>query len=179
MRRAIPNGGRKKLVPARDRELKCPHTYCEEEELRLEIDCSDCSGAQDMQNRRCMSGIVQILSSEALPHTVTLKRHIHKRYREQALHLTLSAAQELAVLNRTSANVDAASDKRCRTCHASAPRIADTLRHLLLNDPIAYTKDFLSITEHIGAASKPANCRNGPECVETALSEARRRQGVT
>jgi K+/H+ antiporter YhaU regulatory subunit KhtT len=179
MRRATPRGGRKKLVPTRDRELKCPHNYFEEEELRLEIDCSGCSGAQDLENRRCMSGIVQILSSEALPSTVTLKRHIHKRYRERALRLALSAAKELAVLNRTSTNADAASDKRCRTCHASASRIAAALRDALLDDPTTYAEDFASVAQEIEAAPRQANCESGSDCVEKALSEARRRQGET
>ena len=84
--------GRKKLVPAMSRELACPHTYQEEDELRLEIDCSSCPGPQDVMNRRCMTGMVNILCSEAVPRTVILKRHIHKRYRESALEGAFRAA---------------------------------------------------------------------------------------
>ena len=162
-----------------DRELKCPHTYCEEEELRLEIDCSACPGDQDMENRRCMSGIVQILASEAVPQTVILKRHIHKRYREPALLDACEAARELAVLTRTKAILEPASDRRCQTCSASTPNVAGNLRSMLLDDPIAYMKDASAVSKRVRTAAGPANCNKGPECVEASLSQTRRGSEVS
>lgn len=179
MEGARRQGGRKKLVPAIDRELKCPHAYCEEEELQLEIDCSICPGDQDMRNRRCLSGIVQILSSEAVPQTVILKRHIHKRYRESALLSACEAAQELAILTRTKAIVEPASDRRCQTCGASTSNIASSLRHILLDDPIAYIKDPSAVARRVRATLNQANCDKGPKCVEASLSLTRRRSEVS
>lgn len=161
-----------------DRELKCPHTYCEEEELRLEIDCSDCPGDQDMRNRRCMSGIVQILSSESVPQTVILKRHIHKRYRESALLPAHEAAQELAVLTRTKTLLEPASDRRCQTCSASTSNVAGNLRCRLLDDPIAYMKDASEVARRVRATAGRANCDKGPGCVETSLSKTCRASQV-
>ncbi|MGB2826104.1 MAG: hypothetical protein WBC49_05660 [Thermoplasmata archaeon] len=172
-------GGRKKLVPAMDRELKCPHTYCEEEELRLEIDCSACPGDQDIRNRRCMSGIVQILSSEAVPQTVILKRHIHKRYRESSLVPAREAARELAVLTRTKTLLEPASDRRCQTCSASTSNVAGNLRYMLLDDPITYMKDASAIARRVRATAGPANCDKGPGCVETSLSPSTRGSEVS
>lgn len=171
MERVRRQGGRKKLVPAMDRELKCPHTYCEEEELRLEIDCSACAGDQDMLNRRCMSGIVQILSSEAVPQTVVLKRHIHKRYRESALLTARGASQELAALTRTKAVLEPASDRRCQTCRASMSNVAGSLRRMLLDDPIAYMNNASAVARRVRETARPANCHKGLECVETSLSQ--------
>ena len=126
-----------------------------------------------------MSGIVQILSSEAVPQTVILKRHIHKRYRESALLAAREAARELAVLTRTKTILESASDRRCQTCSASASSIAGDLRHMLLDDPIAYMKDASAVARRVRAAKRPANCDKGPECVETSLSQTCRGSEVS
>jgi hypothetical protein len=126
-----------------------------------------------------MSGIVQILSSEAVPQTVILKRHIHKRYREPALLAACEAAQELAVLTRAKAIQEPASDRRCQTCSASTPNVAGNLRHMLLDDPIAYMKDFSAASRRLRTATRPANCNRGPECVEASLSQTCRGSEVT
>jgi 50S ribosomal subunit-associated GTPase HflX len=164
--------GRKKLVPAMNREQACPHTYQEEDELRLEIDCSSCPGAQDIRNRRCMSGMIHILSSEAVPNTIILKRHIHKRYREPALQRAFYAAGQLSVLNRAVANPDVASDTRCQTCRASTPRTAARLRQALLDDPMGYIDSLPALTARLRSDIEGACCANGEKCLEqvTALA---------
>ena len=126
-----------------------------------------------------MSGIVQILSSEAVPQTVILKRHIHKRYRESALLPAREAARELAVLTRTKTFMEPASDRKCQTCSASMSNIAGNLRYMLLDDPIAYMRDASEIARRVRATVGPANCDKGPECVETSLSQSCRGSEVS
>lgn len=136
----------------------------------LEVDCSACAGAQDMQNKRCMSGIVHILSSETLPQTIVLKRHTHKRYRERSLRGAFDAARHLALLNRTSTNTDYASDEGCRTCSASVPRIASVLRKILLEDPVRYTSEpAASVARVRMGLGKGAACGKRASCVASAL----------
>lgn len=153
-----------------NREQVCPHSYCEEEELRLEIDCSACPGAQDIRNGRCLSGMMHILCSEAVPQTVILKRHIHKRYRESALGRAFFAARLLSTLNRAIANPDPASDRRCRTCSASIPRTALALRQVLLDDPIRYMDSRSPISANLPGNVAGAACERGVKCVDDALA---------
>lgn len=170
MESASRQQGRKKLVPAMNRELACPHAYQEEDELRLEIDCSSCPGPQDVMNKRCLTGMVNILCSEAVPQTVILKRHIHKRYRESALETAFQAARRLSALNRTISNHETASDGRCRTCHVSVPHTAAILRRTLLDDPVNYAVALPSLAAEARARACGAKCDRASGCVEKALS---------
>ena len=162
--------GRKKLVPTISREQACPHTYQEEDELRLEIDCTSCPGPQDVANRRCMTGMINILCSEAVPQTLILKRHIHKRYREAVLETTFRAANRLSVLNRAISNTEGASDTRCRTCRVSVPNTAAFLRHALLDDPVGYIERQAALVEEARARTKGIGCERARDCAEEALA---------
>jgi hypothetical protein len=138
MMRHRERGPSKKLAPAPDPESVCPHKYAEEERIILEIDCSDCSGAQDLENTKCLVGVMRIICGGAEPGAVILKRSLHKRYRDNTVSLLRASASELVRLNRALSSTERPSDKRCRTCPASRENVLKTLRRRLLSDPRGY-----------------------------------------
>jgi len=172
MKRGPRLPGRKKLIPASDREQMCPHSYIEEEELGLQIDCRECAGAQDIHNGRCLSGIVHVLARNAIPQTIVLMRDTHKRYRESALGDAFEAARALQRLNRAVVSTDRASDSRCRTCPASPSRVASALRRALLDDPGGYARCpaqcARSVVGHMDAVT---GCDEGESCIGRTLAD--------
>jgi hypothetical protein len=157
------------MAPASNPETCCPHEYVEEDELVLSVDCNACAGAHDLGNQRCFSGILNILAAGAEPDSVVLKRYIHKRYRGEAVKSTALAAAELAVLRRGIASIEPASDKRCRTCPASAHQVLLQARLRLVENPMtppisrAALRDF--ILERVGADA----CDRAHACISRVL----------
>ncbi len=131
-------GPTKKLIPSISPENRCPHQYGEDEGLQLEIDCSECQGAQDLANSRCVSGILNVMMTGAVPTAIILKRFIHKRYRGESIGPLALVASELSALNRAIASAEKPSDKRCRTCGASRERVLMAMKRRLLENPTEY-----------------------------------------
>jgi hypothetical protein len=171
-------GPTKKLVPAISSESKCPHEYSEEDGLQLEIDCSDCQGAQDLSNRKCVSGILNVISASTEPDAIILKRFIHKRYRGEPVKRVAAMASELATLNRAIASAERPSDRRCRTCPASAERVLDAARRMLLENPLGYLGERRAILSGLRAAHTRCECTRADACVEAALSTSLLHEGV-
>ncbi|UCE81006.1 MAG: hypothetical protein JSV94_00780 [Methanobacteriota archaeon] len=165
---SIPTG-RKKLIPALSRESKCPHEYNDHEELCLEVDCDTCPGAQDLANNRCLAGILQILSSEATPETVVLKRHTHRRYRGPSLAPVFAAASDLAAMNRALSMHWRPSDKKCQTCRASAPCLTAKMRHQLLEDPTGFMCDKSAVITKACEEAKSIECPRLRDCIGVAF----------
>lgn len=164
----IPTG-RKKLVPALSRETKCPHEYDDDQELCLEVECGGCPGAQDLTNNRCLTGILQILSSEAKPETVILKRHIHRRYRESRLSVVFTAASGLAAMNRALSTRWEPSDRRCLTCEASIPRLVARIRQELLECPVEFMDNRPAVIARILAELEDIDCPRLHDCVDRSV----------
>ncbi len=161
--------GRKQLIPALNSEVKCPHEYRNDDELRLEVECGDCHGAQDLMNNRCLAGILQILCSEATPNTIILKRHIHRRYRESALLPVFEASLELAAMNRALQARNEPSDRRCLTCEASTARLVGRMRNALLDNPAGFIADRHGVTAEIRARAGDVECASAPACAKRAI----------
>ncbi|MDH3364792.1 MAG: hypothetical protein OEM29_02135 [Thermoplasmata archaeon] len=161
--------GRKQLIPALSSEVKCPHNYRNDDELLLEVECSECPGTQDLTNNRCLAGILQILCSEARPNIIILKRHIHRRYRESALLPVLEAASDLAAMNRALSTRPEPSDRRCQTCEASVPRLVNRVRRELLDSPMEFISDRRGTITRLHEELGDVDCMHAPACVRRAL----------
>lgn len=163
-------GPTKKLAPAVKISAGCPHEYAEEEELQLEIDCVSCKGAQDLNNRKCLSAILNILVAGARPETIILKRFTHKRFRGKVVRVASTAASQLALLNRAIASTVTPSDKHCRTCPASAQSLLVFMKRHLVEDPSTYVASLpglkLLIREQLGSV----RCDKNDDCICEALS---------
>lgn len=163
--RRTPN---KLLVPANRPERPCPHEYSDEEELVVEVDCASCNGAQDMENARCFTGLMNIVMAGAAPGSIVLRRYIDKRYRGPAVQRVLAAAEQLASVNRAIGALPAVSDRRCRTCPASTERILGAIRHAMTRDPIAYSAAPATIPEMLREAADGTECDEREECLRKA-----------
>ena len=169
--------GRKTLVPILSREAKCQHTYEDDDELSLHVDCSECQGAQDLANNRCLTGVLQILSSEAKPDTLILKRHIHRRYREPCLSILMGMASELAAVNRALSMKSVPSDRRCLTCEASMPSLLGRIRREFLEDPRSFSETRAAVLDRIRDDLEDIDCDRLSGCVTRAYSCWRTREG--
>jgi len=158
----------KRLAPTPSPEASCPHEFTGAEGLQLEVDCETCGGAQDLLNRRCLTGLVNVVVRNAVPDTIILKRFMHKRYRNETVKLVAGAASELSALTRALGSASTPSDRKCRTCPCSAVKLIAEMRKSLLRDPEAYLLGS-GLTESIldGAISR-SGCERGRECAEKA-----------
>jgi hypothetical protein len=163
-------GPTKKLIPSLSPENRCPHEYSEDEGLQLEIDCSACQGAQDLTNSRCISGILNVMVTGAVPTAIILKRLIHKRYRGEAIGPVALVASELSALNRAIASAEKPSDKRCRTCSASRERVLTAMKHRLLENPAEYLPDHKNMAAELTSMFRSDQCGDSVKCIENALS---------
>ena len=168
---------RKKLVPVLSREAKCQHEYDDDDELSLHVDCNECQGAQDLANKRCLTGVLQILSSEAKPDTLILRRHIHRRYREPCLSVLMGMASELAAVNRALSMKSVPSDRRCLTCEASIPNLLGRIRRELLEDPRSFFETRAEVLDGIRDDLAAIDCSRLGVCVARAYSSWRTREG--
>ena len=172
-------GPTKKLIPLISPEDSCPHAYSEDEGLQLEIDCSECQGAQDLANSRCVSGILNVMVTGAVPRAIILKRLIHKRYREASIKPVALAAAELSALNRAIASADRPSDKRCRTCSASRERILTAMKRRLLENPQDYLPSHKAMAAEFMSIYRADHCADSLRCIENALSTSIVQSGGT
>ncbi len=163
-------GPTKKLIPAIGPENRCAHTYSEDDGLQLEIECGPCQGAQDLDNRKCVSGILNVLVAGAVPETIILKRFVHKRYRGAPVARVSELARSLASINRAIASSEVPSDRKCRTCPASSPRILESVRRRLLEDPTAYFVGKARFGSHIRSEAPNAGCPRAERCAGEALA---------
>jgi hypothetical protein len=170
--------GRKQLVPALSSEVKCPHEYRNDDELRLEVECDDCPGPQDLTNNRCLAGLLQILCSEAMPNTIILKRHIHRRYRESTLLPVFETALELAAMNRALSTRPEPSDKRCLTCEASTAKQVHRIRRELLDNPVEFIADRQGAISRARRRTENIDCARAHACSERAFSGDNGRMGT-
>ena len=170
-------GPTKKLIPAISLDSKCPHAFSEDDGLQLEIDCSACQGAQDIDNRKCISGILNVMVAGAIPEAIILKRYIHKRYRDEPVRRIAKIASNLASINRAVASAEAPSDRRCRTCPASTERILGRARRKLLEDPAGYGACQNALEDDIRSEASNLDCTNADRCVTEALTICAAQQG--
>lgn len=167
MKRSI--GPTKKLAPSLSPNASCPHTYSDDEGIQLEIDCLECAGAHDLKNSKCLTGVLNVVSSGAEPEAIILKRFIHKRYRGEVVRRIASAASELAALNRAMVSAEPPSDKRCRTCAASSERVVSAMKLRLLENPLESAASRLAMLEDIERAALALPCESARACVEKGL----------
>ncbi len=163
-------GPTKRLAPNLGTNAICPHEYVEDEGVQLEIDCTDCPGAHDLANRKCLTSAINAVSAGGTPESVILKRFTHKRYRGSMVVVVSRAATELSALNRVLAATEPASDKDCRTCAASKQSIIAELKRLLLEDPGAYISGGQAVLENLRRAHAGSPCERARTCVEVGLS---------
>lgn len=159
-------GPTKKLVPSLSSDRTCEHRFTEEDGITLEVECTDCSGAQSIDNHKCAAGIVNILASGVVPEAIVLKRHMHVRYRSESMRRLRDAGSALAVLRRIEAQPDGASDRRCRTCPASRRRMAAELTRRIRADPCAFRASKAAVSDSILEGLKDVGCPDAPACVE-------------
>ena len=164
------NGPTKKLAPTIAQDAICPHSYSDEEGVQLEIECSECAGAHDLGNSKCLTGILNVMSTGAEPEAIILKRFIHKRYRGEAVRRAASAAAELAALNRAIVAAEPSSDKRCRTCPASTEQIAAAMKRKLLENPAEYVSSVETAVKDIETVAFSHACENARACADKGFS---------
>jgi hypothetical protein len=163
-------GPTKRLAPNLGVDAMCPHDYVEDEGIQLEIDCTECPGAHDLANRKCLTSAINAVSSGGIPESVILKRYTHKRYRGYTVGIVSRAATELSTLNRVLAASEPALDKDCRTCKASRQNIIADLKRLLLEDPGAYLSGGQRVFEDFKRAHDNSPCGRARACIESGLS---------
>lgn len=160
------DGPSKKLVPSISSDRTCEHRFTEEDVITLEVECGDCSGAQDIQNDKCAAGIVNILAAGVMPEAIVLKRHIHVRYRGGSMGRLRDAGSALAVLRRIEAQPGTASDKRCLTCPASKQRLASDLIRRIRSDPGSFRPSERAVSDIAQEGLGSVSCPNRSKCVE-------------
>lgn len=167
-----PKNGRpsKRLVPRMAGDRTCDHVFVEEEGMTLEVDCTECSGPQTMDNARCASGIIDILASGVLPDTVVLRRYIDVRYRSERIVGLCAAAASLAALRRLKEQPGEASDRRCRTCPASKSRLASELIRRVRADPASFFSSQSSTPGGLRKELSSIDCPRLGRCIETVTS---------
>lgn len=170
-------GPTKRLAPAIAPNACCSHSFSDDEGLQLEIDCSECAGAHDLKNNKCLTGIVNVMSVGAEPEAIILKRFIHKRYRGDLVRRAALAAVELAALNRALIAVEPPSDKRCRTCQASAEQVVTAMKRRLLENPVEYVSSNEKIVEDIESVALFHACENARACVDRGISVSALQRG--
>jgi len=157
-------GPAKILAPALACENVCKHEFTGAEGLQLEVDCEACPGAQDLESRGCMMGLMNVVAQGAVPDTVILKRFMHMRYRGEAVRTIAAAASELSALTRALRCASTVSDRKCRTCSCNRTRLATHLRTLLLDDPGRYVRSPGTAESALDEAVRGAACERGEEC---------------
>lgn len=160
----------KKLAPTLASGACCPHEFSEVEGLLLEVDCGACGGAQDMDNRRCMVGIMNVLARGASPDAILLKRFMHKRYRNDAVRTVVLAAAELSRLTCAIGGASVPSDRRCRTCPCNPTKLWEGMRARLMDDPQGYVRGFARLGSVLSEAVDEASCPRGVDCAAQARS---------
>ncbi len=155
----------KKMVPSLSSDRRCEHRFSEDDAMSLEIDCSDCSGAQSIENPKCASGIMNILASGVVPDAVVLKRYIHVRYRSERLDRLRESASVLAALRRLEAQPAELSDKKCRTCPASRHRLASEVIRRIQADPISFGASRRDLSDRLTSELAATGCPRLAECV--------------
>lgn len=158
----------KQLVPATRPEKPCPHDYSDDEGLAIEVDCTTCNGAQDMENARCFAGLMNVVMAGAAPRSVVLRRYLDKRYRGMAVHRLLATAEMLAAVNRAISALTRPSDRRCRTCPVSKEQILRSIRDAILRDPIGYSAGPSAVLEQVREATDAVRCDRRDECLRKA-----------
>src|SRR4030042_4659933 len=158
-------GPTKRMAPSTSPETCCPHELFSEYELGLSIDCNACPGAHDLCNQRCYAGVLNIMASGAQPDSIVLRRYIHKRYRGEAVKAAALAASELASLRRGIAALEPPSDRRCRTCPASAHHVILQARLRLVERPLCPPEDRAAMTSLILERAGAAACEGAPAVV--------------
>ncbi len=158
----------KRLAPTPSPEDSCPHEFTGAEGLQLEVNCEACGGAQDLLNRRCLAGLVNVVVRNAVPDTIILKRFMHKRYRNETVRLVADAASELAALTRVLGSASTPSDRKCRTCPCNAVKLIAEMRMSLLQDPEAYLLDSGFAESLLDGAVSRSGCERARECAEKA-----------
>ncbi len=167
-----PRLATKKLVPVMDSESGCPHRYSEEEGLVLEVDCRECQGPFDMANRRCMAGVISILACGPVPESVILTRAVQKRYRGNIVSSMVDLAAEFSALNRMSASTEIPSDRRCRTCPVSTPKVVASLMRTLADRPEFYEVEAGRVADEVRALVAQIDCERASKCVDMGLASS-------
>lgn len=165
-------GPTKRMAPSHSPETSCPHTFLEDDGLVLSVDCNACAGAHDLGNQRCYSGVLNIMASGAEPDSIVLRRYIHKRYRGEPVRTTKTAASELASLRRGLAATEPPSDRRCRTCPASAHSVLVQARLRLVEHPLSPPMTRTAMTSLILQGIHENACEKAPTCVSEALERS-------
>ena len=168
MKRA--SGPTKKLAPTIAPDTRCPHVFSDDDGIQLEIDCSECAGAHDLQNNKCLTGVVNVMGLGAEPETIILKRFIHKRYRGETVRNAGLLAIELAALRRGLSSLETPSDRRCRTCAVSTENTIVTLKRKLMESPAEYVTSAKTVFEEIKNSADSGHCGNARACVNRGLS---------
>jgi hypothetical protein len=158
----------KKLVPTVSSEEPCKHAFSHDGGLILEVDCATCSGAQDLNNGKCVAGIVNILASGVVPDTIVLKRHIHIRHRADSISWLLSLATCMASSRRMQESGSGPSDSRCRTCPASRERVASLLVAKIREDPMTFPTQEAALSDMLLEMLQSVDCPDAPRCARDA-----------
>lgn len=161
-------GPAKKLAPALAPESACKHEFAVADGLQLEVDCETCAGAQDLENRVCMVGIMNVVARGAVPDIIILKRFMHRRYRGDAVRTVAEAASELSSLTRALRCASTPSDRRCRTCPCSLVVLVTRLRTMLLEDAAAYIREPARARLALSEAVEKSGCEKGAQCANHA-----------
>lgn len=167
-------GPTKKLAPTIRAGTGCPHVYSEEDGLQLEIDCVSCKGAHDLNNKQCLSAVLNILVAGAQPEVIILKRFAHKRYRGRAVKIASLAASQLATLNRALASINIPSDRHCRTCAASRQNLLTSMKQHLIENPTTYVANHPELATLIRTRLGHVDCERREACILEALSAGSR-----
>lgn len=123
-----------------------------------------------MDNRKCVSGILNVIAAAAAPDAIVLKRYIHKRYRGESVKRIVTLALELASISRAVASAERPSDRRCRTCPASTERVLEAVRRGLLEHPETYSGTHGAFDEDIRAITSGLDCTNASKCRAEAVA---------
>lgn len=159
----------KKLVPTVRSDRKCEHAFDEEGVMTLEVECSACSGAQSIENAKCASGIMNIVAAGVVPEAVVLKRFTHVRYRSDRIAQLCDSALAMAALRRLESQPEELSDKKCRTCPASRPRLASEVIRRIRDDPMAFGPSRKTLSDRLSVEYANVGCSRLMQCVEQVV----------
>jgi hypothetical protein len=168
----------KKMVPTLSDDRTCSHRYNEGEGMTVEVDCSQCSGGQSIENQKCASGIVNILASGIMPDAVVLKRFTHVRYRADSVSELFESASALASLRRLEGRPEESSDGECQTCPASRRLLASEVVRRIRSNPMSFRHVRESLSDTLISQFSSVACPGLAGCVAQVVWAGAIRRGA-
>ena len=106
----------------------------------LWVDCSDCSGVQDLRDTRCLSQIVNVVSSAGSLNEIVLQRSTCVLYMSDCTEVLISMAKLVRFCREVSRQ--ATIGPKCKKCTLNPRTVLDSVEKSVLSLSSGLNQDF-------------------------------------